>query len=436
MQTLRRIDVFPKFDSQFESEARDRTVVGGVLSGAAILAIVLLVLTEARYFFTVQKHHEMFVDASSATEAAAGGGVGGGKLVVALNMTFHEVPCDLMSVDAIDSFGEYIQGVEAATVKRAVSQRTGAVAAEPHDHLQIVGAAQDASKQQPQHIAGEKRPGCGPCYGAEETPDACCNTCEEVKIAYAKKGWSVSPTDVSIVQCAEERLRHALAMKAHEGCNIVVRFVVNRVQGNLHLIPGRAFAHLGQHLHDLGGDELKTLNLTHTVHALAFGDTFPGKSSPLDGVVGVSSAHADAPDTYGLSNVKVDAAAEARKPPPFGGGKFQYFVKVAPTQYVPLRGSAIDTNQYAVTSHYTAATQVPGTDPSGMGAIPGVYFQYDLSPIVARVTERRPYASWVHFFLQLCAIAGGVFTVAGLLDAFVYHGAEQVRRKINLGKMS
>ena len=70
-----------------------------------------------------------------------------------------------------------------------------------------------------------------------------------------------------------------------------------------------------------------------------------------------------------------------------------------------------------------------------VSVIPGIFIQYDLSPIVARVTEKRPYASWIHFILQLSAITGGVFTVAGLIDAFIYHGGEQIRRKIALGKM-
>eukprot|EP01052_Picozoa_sp_SAG31_P053359 SAG31_NODE_13643_length_855_cov_4.900419_2_plen_106_part_00 len=37
------------------------------------------------------------------------------------------------------------------------------------------------------HIVDEDY--CGSCYGAAG-PDECCNTCEDVKNAYRKKGWS------------------------------------------------------------------------------------------------------------------------------------------------------------------------------------------------------------------------------------------------------
>lgn len=37
-----------------------------------------------------------------------------------------------------------------------------------------------------------KRPGyCGSCYGAEERPGQCCNTCDEVRLAYRNKGWGL-----------------------------------------------------------------------------------------------------------------------------------------------------------------------------------------------------------------------------------------------------
>eukprot|EP00490_Sorites_sp_Unknown_P004126 CAMPEP_0114659490 /NCGR_PEP_ID=MMETSP0191-20121206/17959_1 /TAXON_ID=126664 /ORGANISM="Sorites sp." /LENGTH=113 /DNA_ID=CAMNT_0001884883 /DNA_START=280 /DNA_END=619 /DNA_ORIENTATION=- len=30
---------------------------------------------------------------------------------------------------------------------------------------------------------------CGSCYGAESTPNQCCNTCEDIQAAYHAKGW-------------------------------------------------------------------------------------------------------------------------------------------------------------------------------------------------------------------------------------------------------
>ncbi|CAH9141235.1 unnamed protein product [Cuscuta epithymum] len=36
---------------------------------------------------------------------------------------------------------------------------------------------------------------CVSCFGAEMSDDECCNSCEEVRSAYRKKGWAISNTD-------------------------------------------------------------------------------------------------------------------------------------------------------------------------------------------------------------------------------------------------
>jgi hypothetical protein len=57
---------------------------------------------------------------------------------------------------------------------------------------------------------------------------------------------------------------------------------------------------------------------------------------------------------------------------------------------------------------------------------------YDLSPIMVKFTEYRP--SLAHFLTSMCAIIGGVFTIAGLVDSFIYHGMRSIKKKIELGK--
>lgn len=476
MQILRKVDIFPKFDSSFEREARDRTLFGGFLSALSLICISLLLFSEVRFFFTIQKHHEIFVDGNSVAEPLSNKPKSSGgffssaeatntqqELQIALNITFFEVPCDLMSVDAIDSFGEYVAGIEAHTTKRAVSRATGEHSADTQEHLTADGVGtkynQEAAALEATAKKNEKRPGCGSCYGAELAPDDCCNTCEQVRDAYSRKGWSFSPSDMSITQCGIERLKRTMALSNHEGCNIVVDTKVARVQGNLHLIPGRAFSHLGQHLHDLGGEEIKALSLRHRINSLSFGPDYPGRKSPLDGVVGAGSDHVDAPDTFGLKDpqllqkAKEDeraadktkngaagaTAAKDQQQHPWGGGKFSYYIKVVPTQYVETSGYQHDSFDYAVTSHFSAGTAGPGGagggGPTMITQIPGVFLQYDLTPIVNRVVETRPYSSVIHLLLNLAAICGGIFTVTSLIDAFVYQTSE-ILRKQSLGKQS
>ena len=44
--------------------------------------------------------------------------------------------------------------------------------------------------------------------------------------------------------------------------------------------------------------------------------------------------------------------------------------------------------------------------------------------------------SFAHFVTGICAIIGGVFTVAGMIDSMVYHSAKALQKKIELGKAS
>ena len=43
---------------------------------------------------------------------------------------------------------------------------------------------------------------CGSCYGGVPPASGCCNTCEEVRQAYIRKGWSFSnPDGIAQVSC-------------------------------------------------------------------------------------------------------------------------------------------------------------------------------------------------------------------------------------------
>ena len=52
------------------------------------------------------------------------------------------------------------------------------------------------------------------------------------------------------------------------------------------------------------------------------------------------------------------------------------------------------------------------------------YCQLDATELQVRLTEKR--SSFLQFVTSACAIIGGVFTISGIVDAFVYHG-QQVR---------
>jgi hypothetical protein len=57
---------------------------------------------------------------------------------------------------------------------------------------------------------------------------------------------------------------------------------------------------------------------------------------------------------------------------------------------------------------------------------------YELSPIMVKFSESTK--SFAHFLTSLCAIVGGVFTVAGIVDSVLYQGMRTLKKKIDLGK--
>lgn len=102
-------------------------------------------------------------------------------------------------------------------------------------------------------------------------------------------------------------------------------------------------------------------------------------------------------------------------------------MKVVPTTYAPLGAPVLSTNQFSVTEHFRSITSREGQ------GLPGVFFFYELSPIMVQFAETRK--SLLHFLTQLCAILGGVFTVMGIVDRFVYSSFRHMQKKNQQGKL-
>ncbi|EPY35894.1 ERGIC and golgi family 3 [Strigomonas culicis] len=399
---LRKVDVFPKFDRRFEQDARQRTVGGGVLSLLSMVIILVLVVGELRYFFTVEEHHEMVVDTDV-----------GGDMLITANVTFPRVPCDLIALDVVDVFGVYADNVAARTVKTRVDSETLRPISRARE---IVDEKKIMTKAVDEH--GAEKENCPSCYGAEMHPGDCCHTCDEVRRAYGRKGWQFNPDDISVEQCAEERIEMAALASSREGCGIYAQLPVSRVTGSIHFIPGRAYTSVGggRDMHVL--DRVRRLNLSHIVHTLEFGAWFPGQLNPLDG------------------HAAIRPAGEV------ANGLFSYAVKIVPVRFhrysalLEAAAQVVASNQYSVTQHFTptkAAERSEDGQPRQQHLFPGVFLSYDLSPIRIELYERRPYPSVIHFLLQLCAVCGGVWTVAGIVDSFFFQSARKLQ-KIRQGK--
>eukprot|EP00262_Sarcandra_glabra_P008844 TRINITY_DN226_c0_g1_i1.p1 TRINITY_DN226_c0_g1~~TRINITY_DN226_c0_g1_i1.p1 ORF type:complete len:297 (+),score=51.63 TRINITY_DN226_c0_g1_i1:243-1133(+) len=238
---------------------------------------------------------------------------------------------------------------------------------------------------------------CGSCYGAEVSDDDCCNSCEEVREAYQKRGWGMTNADL-IDQCKREGFVQKIKEEEGEGCNIHGFLEVSKVAGNFHFALGKSFHQSNIRLHDILALQTESFNISHRINKLSFGEEFPGVVNPLDG---------------------------ARWSQQSSSGMYQYFIKVVPTIYTGIRGRKILSNQFSVTEHFRGANGYPQP-------LPGVFFFYDFSPIKVTFTEEN--VSLLHFLTNVCAIVGGVFTVSGIVDAFIYHGQKAIKKKIELGK--
>jgi len=328
---------------------------------------------------TTEVHPELHVDTSRNE-----------RLRINVDITFPRLPCAYLSLDAMDVSGEHELDVDHGIFKKRLNPD-----GTPAGEIAEVRSLGDKDVEIPM-----KSPGCGTCYGAEKDKNTCCNTCEEVQDAYRARGWAFTNPE-EIAQCIQEGFSEKMRLQRNEGCQVYGYILVKKVAGNFHIAPGKSFQQHHMHVHDLKPYGADSFNLSHRIDRLSFGNDFPGIINPLDGV----------------SKSSDDKFASM----------YQYFLKVVPTTYEKLDGAFINTNQFSVTENYKPIQSAKG----GHG-LPGVFFMYDLSPIKIQYTERQK--SFGHFLTGVCAIVGGVFTVAGIIDSFLFHGLRAMKKKQELGK--
>ncbi|KZV22757.1 endoplasmic reticulum-Golgi intermediate compartment protein 3-like [Dorcoceras hygrometricum] len=378
---LRNLDAYPKINEDFFS----RTLSGGVITLVASIFIFVLFVSEFRLYLHTVTNTKLVVDTSR-----------GGKLHINFDVTFPAIPCTLLSVDAMDISGERHLDIRHDIFKKRIDSQ-GNVVGTRQDGIGAPQIEKPLQRHGGRLEHNEKY--CGSCFGAETADDECCNSCEEVREAYRKKGWAITNTDL-IDQCKREGFVDKVKEEQGEGCNIHGSLEVNKVAGNFHFAPGKSFHQTNFQLLDLLAFQTENYNISHKINKLTFGDSIPGIVNPLDGV----HWQQETPS-----------------------GVYQYFIKVVPTIHTNIRGHTIQSNQFSVTEHFK------NTETEMTRSAPGVFFFYDLSPI--KVTFTEVHTSFLHFLTHICAIMGGVFTVAGIVDSFIYHGQKALRKKQELGKL-
>ncbi|PYH50066.1 retrograde cargo receptor ERV46 [Aspergillus saccharolyticus JOP 1030-1] len=426
-----RLDAFAKT----VEDARVRTTSGGVITIASLLVIFWLVWGEWVDYRRVVVLPELVVDKSR-----------GEKMEIHLNMTFPRLPCEMLTLDVMDVSGEQQTGVAHGINKvRLTSEAEGGRV------IDVKALELHSSKETAKHLDPDY---CGECGGAPAPAGAikpgCCNTCEEVREAYAQKQWAFGKGE-NIEQCDLEGYAERIDAQRREGCRLEGVLRVNKVIGNFHIAPGRSFTSGNLHVHDLATffepnlaeDEKHTM--THEIHQLRFGPQLPDELSDR-------WQWTDHHHTNPLDNTR----QETSEP----GFNFMYFVKVVSTSYLPLgwdplfsssihsaydkaplgahgiaygAEGSIETHQYSVTSHKRS---LRGGDASDEGhkerlhaanGIPGVFFNYDISPMKVINREARP-KTFTGFLTGVCAIVGGTLTVAAAIDRGLYEGVNKMKK--------
>ncbi|PWY82823.1 COPII-coated vesicle membrane protein Erv46 [Aspergillus heteromorphus CBS 117.55] len=426
-----RLDAFAKT----VEDARVRTTSGGVITIASLLVIMWLVWGEWLDYRRVVVLPELVVDKSRSE-----------KMEIHLNMTFPRLPCELLTLDVMDVSGEQQTGVVHGINKVRLTS-----AAEGGRVIDIKALELHSEDESAKHLDPDY---CGECYGASSPPGAskqgCCNTCDEVREAYAQQQWAFGKGE-NVEQCDREGYAQRIDAQRREGCRLEGVLRVNKVVGNFHIAPGRSFTSGNIHVHDLANffesdlADAEKHTMTHQIHQLRFGPQLPDELS--DRWQWTDHHHTNPLD---------DTNQETNEP----GYNFMYFVKVVSTSYLPLgwdplfssaihsaydkaplgahgiaygADGSIETHQYSVTSHKRS---LMGGDASDEGhkerlhaanGIPGVFFNYDISPMKVINREARP-KTFTGFLTGVCAIIGGTLTVAAALDRGLYEGVSRMKK--------
>lgn len=375
---LRAFDAFAR--NTVPDELRRGSASGGIISVVSFSVILVLFISELVTFLTLTRTTHLTVDDGTQ-----------GTLRVHIDLDLPYLNCEVLGLDAADVSGKQQLEITHNVFKTPIDHKGRPLG----DKMKLTSHGGPSPSPFPN--------GCGSCMGAQETPDQCCNTCASVRAAYEKRGWMLL-RPAQVPQCVREGVTSLTPgeFDASRGCNIHGTIDVLKVAGTLRITPGHTFKFLGRAVHDLSAMRNHDINLSHKFKSVAFGEAFPGQTNSLDGIAKTVSGGKDSV------------------------GQHEYFVKVVPTTYREAWGRETTSNSYSITQYFRKLPQ-DGT------SLPGIFIFYDMSPIRVTVVEQRK--NPFHFIVQLCAIIGGVFTVAGLLSTFVDDVVIKMIEKRKRGKL-
>jgi len=376
------------YHSAIESEFRVRTSSGALLSVLTLFLISSLLYSEYYYNLTPNLREYVHVNATSPD-----------GIQMEIDISFPKVNCALINVDSQDPIGQpqsmhidrqhriwkHRISPEGKMIGKRSKFELGNTLQEEH-HLREYAEKRGMEFYEEEHDHGDDgEEDCGSCYGAGEENE-CCNTCDDVKRAYTRKGWQFNPK-MDIVQCRRALNSHDMV---GEGCNVHGIVALSSGGGNLHITPGHDLENFGKtttysSLQDFINQAFETFDVSHKINTLRFGPGYPGEIHQLD------NQERPVKDAYGM---------------------YQYYIQIVPTLYKFLNGTEILTNQYSVTEH------MRHVNPGSHKGLPGVYFFYEVSALHVQIEEYRH--GWIRFFTSVAGVVGGIFSAMSMADLYLH----------------
>ena len=399
---IRRFDFNPKTKEDYKI----RSAYGGLITLIAVIWGAYLFFNEISLNMTTDLYDHLYMNSSRSNE-----------IDFSFNISFPHIHCKLLSADVLDHLGNQQDHLTSHLIKTRINSIDGSKieGMEKTKHRlgrtfksqdEIIEHHSEEAQKELEGKAKEKKSqeeleldaGCGNCYGAGEKGE-CCNSCVDVRLAYARKGWAF--IGVNVVQCQREE--SAIKQKSfdlteeelnYEGCNIEGSVILTKESGNLHFAPGEELKHrTTMRVEDLLSFTFMEFNMSHTIHYINLGPDYPGFHSPLNTATRIISD---------------------------GFGMYQYYLKLVPTIYRSLTGKEIQTHQYSVTEH------LRHVDPGSGRGLPGVFFFYDTSPLHVEIVERRK--GLISLMTSLCALVGGIYTMMGFVERIIFSLNKKMKR--------
>ncbi|XP_068654991.1 uncharacterized protein [Aristolochia californica] len=285
LQMLKNFDAFPRA----EDHLLQKTQSGAVVSIIGLAIMATLFVHELQYYLTTYTVHQMSVDLKR-----------GETLPIHINITFPSLPCEVLSVDAIDMSGKHEVDLDTNMWKFRLNKDG-----------YIIGTEYVSDLVEKEHAA----------HGHDDS----------------KTHHEDSPERThshGFAEDAEKKIKEVKQALANgEGCRVFGVLDVQRVAGNFHISVHGLNIFMAQQIFE-GAIHV---NVSHVIHDLSFGPKYPGIHNPLDGT----------------SRILHEAS-----------GTFKYYIKIVPTEYRYLSKKVLPTNQFSVTEYFMPMRESDRTWPA------------------------------------------------------------------------